>query len=154
MIIMVFYYIEMIIERAIILARFILLKQDIQSQWGWLASIWALARSRGNCYSKNVLRDFLTWVAILIGLCSSILPAHWINFGQKFAKLSWNWKMLTSEDRARYRLDWLTVWSVVQSVSSLPSKAAKLKQRSVEIETDCSQLHIAGVTWLRTQHSP
>jgi hypothetical protein len=39
MIIMVFYYIEMIIERAIILARFILLKQDIQSQWGWLASI-------------------------------------------------------------------------------------------------------------------
>lgn len=108
MIIMVFYYIEMIIERAIILARFILLKQDIQSQWGWLASIWALARSRGNCYSKNVLRDFLTWVAILIGLCSSILPAHWINFGQKFAKLSWNWKMLTSAARARYWLDWLT----------------------------------------------
>jgi len=39
MIKIVFYYIEMIIERAIILARFILLKQDIQSHWGWLASI-------------------------------------------------------------------------------------------------------------------
>ena len=39
MIIMIFYYIEMIIERAIILARLILLKQDIQSHWGWLASI-------------------------------------------------------------------------------------------------------------------
>lgn len=43
MIIMVFYYMEMIIERAIILARFILLKQDIQSQSGvgWLPSeLW------------------------------------------------------------------------------------------------------------------
>jgi hypothetical protein len=43
MLIMVFYYIEMIIERAIILARFILLKQDIQSQSGvgWLPSeLW------------------------------------------------------------------------------------------------------------------
>lgn len=149
MIIMVFYYIEMIIERAIILARFIWLKQDIQSQWGWLASIWALARSRGNWYSKNVLRDFLTWVAILIGLCSSILPAHWINFGQKFAKLSWNWEMLTSDDRAGYWLDWLPGQSV--SIFSGSTKPAKLKQRSVEIETDCSQLHIPGVTWLRTR---
>jgi hypothetical protein len=43
MIIMVFYYIEMIIERTIILARFIPLKQDIQSQSGvgWLPSeLW------------------------------------------------------------------------------------------------------------------
>jgi hypothetical protein len=43
MIIMVFYYIEMIIERTIILARFILLKQDTQSQCGvgWLPSeLW------------------------------------------------------------------------------------------------------------------
>lgn len=120
MIIIVFHYIEMIIERPIILARFILLKQDIQSQWGWLASIPAPARSRGNWYSKNVLRDFLTWVAILIGLCSSILPAHWINFGQKFAKLSWNWKMLTrwSQSKGLTGLtDCLSVWSVSQSVS-------------------------------------
>jgi len=124
--------------------------------WGWLASIWALARSRGNCYSKNVLRDFLTWVAILIGLCSSILPAHWIsNFGQKFAKLSWNWKMLTSEDRARYWLNCLTVFCLASpvSISSLSAKQAKLKQRSVEIETDCSQPHIPGVTWLKRTQS-
>ena len=124
-------------------------------QWGWLASIPALARSRGNWYSKNVLRDFLTWVAILIGLCSSILPAHWINFGQKFAKLSWNWKMLTRWCQNRNWLDWLSVCSVCrsvsQSVSSLTAKKAKLKQRSVEIETDCSQLHIHTVTWLTTQ---
>ena len=47
-------------------------------------------------------------------------------------------------------LDWLSVCliseSVSQSVSSLLAKVAKLKQRSVEIETDCSQLHIHTVT--------
>lgn len=143
MIIMVFYYIEMIIERAIILARFIWLKQDIQSQWGWLASIWALARSRGNWYSKNVLRDFLTWVAILIGLCSSILPAHWINFGQKFAKLSWNWEMLTSDDRAGYWLDWLPGQSVSQYLLWL-HQASKTETK---IRRNRDRLQSASYSW-------
>jgi len=114
---------------------------------GWLASTSALARSLGNWYSRIVLPDFLTSVAILIGLCSSILPAHWMtDFGQKFAKLSWNWKMLTSflsytDDRDRR---WLAVCG--HSAPSLSAQQAKLKQRSVDIETDCSQLHIHTVT--------
>ena len=143
MIIMIFYYIEMIIERAIILARLILLKQDIQSQWGWLASIPAPARSRGNWYSKNVLRDFLTWVAILIGLCSSILPAHWINFGQKFAKLSWNWKMLTSEDRARYWLDWPSCLVSPVSIFS----ASKASKTETKIRRNRDRLQSASYCW-------
>jgi len=83
---------------------------------GCLASVWLIpyltvpSQIPLNWYSRNVLRDFLTWVAILIGLCASILPAHWItDFGQKFAKLSWNFKMLTSfhsysDGRARFSL--------------------------------------------------
>lgn len=114
------YYIERITKSATYLVRckihFTQTRHSIPAGVGWLPPDWScvscgvLARSLGNWYSRNVLRDFLTWVAILIGLCSSILPAHWMtDFGQKFAKLSWNWKMLTSfhsysDGRGRSRL--------------------------------------------------
>ena len=124
-------------------------------QWGWLASIPALARSRGNWYSKNVLRDFLTWVAILIGLCSSILPAHWIsNFGQKFAKLSWNWKMLTSEDRARYWLNCLTVFCLASPVSKYLLSVSQASKTETKIRRNRDRLQSASYSYCYLTEDP